>query len=345
MERLILPSGYRSVLDIWETEQAIKFIKDTFQFSLASELKLRRITAPIAVEAGTGLNDDLSGNEKPVAFALREPSGGRAEIVQSLAKWKRYALWRHKIEPGMGIYTDMNAIRPDELTDNTHSIYVDQWDWEKVILPGERTLARLELCVRRIYAALKRTEFLLCERYPALRPFLPEDIAFIHAEELRLMYPLLPPKEREERAAAEHGAVFICGIGSRLGDGLPHDGRSPDYDDWSSVAENGLPGLNGDIVLWNPVLGAAFELSSMGIRVDAPALSRQLAESGCTDRETLYYHSLLLSGALPQTMGGGIGQSRLCMLLLRKCHIGEVQAGIWPAPVRKACADTGVFLL
>ncbi len=344
MKQLILPKDYTSKLDVWQTEHAIKFIKDTFQLALAAELKLRRITAPIVVPSGKGLNDNLSGTEAPVSFDTRVLEGERAEIVQSLAKWKRYALWRHHIQAGMGIYTDMNALRPDETTDNIHSIYVDQWDWEKVIGPEERTPERLQLCVERIFAAMKRTEFLLSEQFPALQPFLPDQIHFIHAEELRLRYPDLSAKERETVVAKKYGAVFIRGIGGVLGDGSIHDDRSPDYDDWSTIATDGLTGLNGDIIVWNPVLESAFEISSMGIRVDREALLRQLKIRQAEDRKELYFHSLLLDGKLPQTMGGGIGQSRLCMLLLQKCHIGEVQAGLWPSAVVEACEKAGVFL-
>lgn len=344
MEQLFLPKDYTSKLDVWQTEHAIKFIKDTFQLALAAELKLRRITAPIAVPAGKGLNDNLSGAELPVSFETRVLNGQKAEIVQSLAKWKRYALWRHHIQPGMGIYTDMNALRPDETTDNIHSVYVDQWDWEKVITPEERTPERLQVCVKRIYAALKRTEFLLSEQFPVLTPFLPEQIYFIHAEELRSRYPQLSPKEREAEIAQKYGAVFIRGIGGVLQDGTIHDDRSPDYDDWSTIATDGLRGLNGDIIIWNPVLQSAFEISSMGIRVDREALVRQLEIRQAEDRKKLFFHSLLLADQLPQTMGGGIGQSRLCMLLLQKCHIGEVQAGLWPEDVQKACEEAGIFL-
>lgn len=344
MKGLFLPQHYVSLLDVWQTEHAIKFVKDTFQLALAAELKLRRITAPIVVPSGKGLNDNLSGAELPVSFPVRMLEGGAAEIVQSLAKWKRYALWRHRIQPGLGIYTDMNALRPDEAVDNIHSVYVDQWDWEKVITREERTVARLYTCVRRIYAAIKRTEFLLSEQFPVLLPFLPEEIYFIHAEELRRLYPSLSPKEREQKVTRQYGAVFICGIGGELEDGTVHDDRSPDYDDWSTPGENGLPGLNGDILVWNPVLESAFEISSMGIRVDEEALQKQLALRGCEDRKMLYFHRLLLEGRLPLTMGGGIGQSRLCMLLLQKCHIGEVQAGLWPEDVIAACEEANVFL-
>lgn len=345
MKQFFVPQGYSSPLDVWQTEHAIKFIKDTFQLALAAELKLRRITAPIVVPSGKGLNDNLSGTELPVSFEARVLDGQKAEIVQSLAKWKRYALWRYHIQPGLGIYTDMNALRPDEMIDNIHSVYVDQWDWEKVIAPEERTPARLQLCVERIYAALKRTEFLLSEQFPALKPFLPEEIYFIHAEELRRRYPELTPKERETAIAKAYGAVFIRGIGGALDDGSVHDDRSPDYDDWSTRTADGLTGLNGDIIVWNPVLHSAFEISSMGIRVDREALLRQLEIREANERKQLYFHSLLLDGKLPQTMGGGIGQSRLCMLLLQKCHIGEVQAGLWPDEMQKTYEKAGVFLM
>lgn len=344
MKQLFLPQGYRSLLDVWQTEHAIKFVKDTFQLALAAELKLRRITAPIAVPAGKGLNDNLNGMELPVRFRARMLEGGEAEIVQSLAKWKRYALWRHHIRPGMGIYTDMNALRPDERISNIHSVYVDQWDWEKVILPQERTVEHLYACVKRIYAALKRTEFLLGEQFPVLPSFLPEEIYFIHAEELRQLYPDKTPKEREQLIAEKYGAVFIRGIGGALADGSIHDDRSPDYDDWSAPTGRQLHGLNGDIIVWNPVLKSAFEISSMGIRVNPEALLRQLEWRKCEERKKLYFHSLLLEGKLPQTMGGGIGQSRLCMLLLHKCHIGEVQAGLWPEDLREKCEKQGIFL-
>lgn len=344
MKQLVLPEDYKSLLDVWQTEQAIKFVKDTFQLALAAELKLRRITAPIVVTSGKGLNDNLNGMELPVSFPVKILDGKKAEVVQSLAKWKRYALWRHHIKPGMGIYTDMNALRPDESISNIHSVYVDQWDWEKVITAEERTSERLQKCVKRIYAALKRTEFLLSEQFPVLTPFLPDEIKFIHAEELMALYPGKTPKERENAIAEKYGAVFIQGIGGELSDGSIHDDRSPDYDDWSSAIGDGRTGLNGDIILWNPVLKSSFEISSMGIRVNPEALERQLEIRGCEDRKSLYFHSLLLDGQLPQTMGGGIGQSRLCMLLLHKCHIGEVQAGLWPDSVIQECEEAGVFL-
>jgi len=344
MDNTYIPPSYRSLLDIWQTEQAIKFIKETFQTELSGELKLRRVTAPLIVKEGTGLNDNLNGTEEPVRFPLKTLSGKQVEIVQSLAKWKRYALWRHHIEPGMGIYTDMNAIRPDEITDNLHSIYVDQWDWEKVILPEERTEKTLRRCVKSIYYAIKRTQFLLSERFHQLPPYLPHDIFFIHAEELRRLFPGLSPKERENAITKEYGAVFIQGIGGPLGDGTVHDGRSPDYDDWSTETGPGFSGLNGDIIIYHPELDTAVELSSMGIRVNPQSLRYQLERANAMDRASLKFHKLLLDNTLPQTMGGGIGQSRLCMLLLRKCHIGEVQSSVWPQSTLETCAKANVFL-
>ena len=359
MNRVFIPKGYKSKLDVWQTERAIKFIKDTFQQQLSAQLKLRRVTAPIIVEANKGLNDNLSGSEAPVSFdvnALGE--GRRVEIVQSLAKWKRYTLWRHHIEPGKGIYTDMNALRPCEELDNIHSIYVDQWDWEKVMLEQERSVDYLYNTVECIYKALKHTEYLLSEQYPVFSSFLPDNIHFIHSEELRLLYPTLTPKEREYEICKKYGAVFLRGIGGQLGDGTRHDGRSSDYDDWSTptgtehitdcngnIIEKELQGLNGDILIYNPVLDIAFEISSMGIRVDKEALERQLEICGNQERKTLMFHSLLLEGKLPQTIGGGIGQSRLCMLLMGKCHIGEVQSGVWDDETRTRCSEAGVYLL
>ena len=344
MDRTRIPASYKSILDIWQTEQAIKFIKETFQTELAGELKLRRITAPLLVESDTGLNDNLSGIELPVRFPLKTLEGRHVEIVQSLAKWKRYALWRHHIEPGMGIYTDMNTIRPDEITDNLHSVYVDQWDWEKVILPGERTEQVLRKCVKSIYYAIKRTQFLLSEHYPMLKSTLPHDIFFIYADELRIKYPGLNPRERENAIAREFGAVFIQGIGGPLADGTVHDNRSPDYDDWSTETRSGFFGLNGDIIIYHPVLQTAVELSSMGIRVNPQSLQLQLERANALDRASLKFHKLLLNNVLPQTMGGGIGQSRLCMLLLKKCHIGEVQSSVWPQSTLDTCAEANVFL-
>ncbi len=343
--KLFIPSNYRSPLDVHQTEKAIYLIKEYFQTNLAFELDLVRVTAPLFVEAGTGINDDLNGIEKPVSFAVREMGGARAEIVQSLAKWKRIALAELQIPHGSGLYTDMNAIRPDETLDNTHSLYVDQWDWERVISKEERTLAFLQRIVRKIYDVIRRTEKYICHEFPAVRPSLPEGIVFYHSEELEEKYPGLSPRERESRACKEHGAVFVIGIGAALKDGRPHDGRAPDYDDWSSTNEKGFKGLNGDILVYNPVLDSAFELSSMGIRVDREALLRQLALTGTEKRKELLFHRRLLEDGLPLSIGGGIGQSRLCMLYLRKAHIGEIQAGIWPQDMVETCRDNNIRLL
>lgn len=340
----VIPNSYHSLLPWDETETAIKFIKATFQTQLAEKLNLQRATAPLFVLSGTGINDDLNGVERPVAFDI-PCMNQRAEVVHSLAKWKRAKLATHSIPAGRGIYTDMNAIRAFETLDNLHSLYVDQWDWERVILPEERTLDFLRATVERIYAALQRTEFLVCERFPKINPFLPETVHFIHAEELRQRYPDLTPKEREDRITREFGAVFIIGIGCPLGDGKPHDLRAPDYDDYSTIASNGLPGLNGDLLIWYDVLERAVELSSMGIRVDREALIRQLHESGKEERLNLYFHQRLMEGSLPLSVGGGIGQSRLCMIYLRKAHIGEIQASIWPDEMRSECERLHIPLI
>lgn len=342
---LILPADYRPLLGVKETERAIKSLKDFFELNLATELNLSRVTAPLFVQGGTGINDDLNGVERPVGFAMRHLPGVRAEIVQSLAKWKRLTLATLGFAPGYGLYTDMNAIRPDEILDSTHSLYVDQWDWERVIVPAERQVEFLRKVVRKIYSILKRTEHFVFERYPDVRPELPEEITFIHAEELRTRYPDLPPKARENALLRECGAAFIVGIGGALGDGSIHDGRAPDYDDWSSPGENGYPGLNGDIFVWHPVLGLAFELSSMGIRVDPAALRRQLEIRGCLEREGLFWHQKLLQGELPLSIGGGIGQSRLCMYFLRKAHVGEIQASLWPEEMIATCRAHHIPLL
>lgn len=345
MSYLIRPQNYRPLLDAYETEQGIKVIKEFFQENLATGLRLRRVTGPLFVMRGLGINDDLSGTERPVTFPIKDLGDAKAEVVHSLAKWKRLTLADYDVKPGYGIYTDMNAIRADEELGNLHSLYVDQWDWERVIRPEDRTLDFLRRTVECIYAALLRTEFLVCERFPQLRPSLPERVTFIHAEELRRRYPLLSPKERENAITEELGAVFVIGIGGPLGDGKPHDLRAPDYDDYSTVAENGLPGLNGDLLVWNHVLGRAFELSSMGIRVDREALLRQLEAAGKNDRLQLYFHKRLLDGTLPLSVGGGIGQSRLCMLYLQKAHIGEIQASIWPEDMRKECENLHIPLI
>lgn len=345
MSNLIKPQGYQALLDMRQTEQGIKQIKEFFQQNLSTELRLSRVTAPLFVLKGMGINDDLNGVERPVTFPIKDLGDAKAEVVHSLAKWKRLTLAEYEIEPGYGIYTDMNAIRADEELDNLHSLYVDQWDWEAVITADQRTLAYLENVVRRIYAAILRTEFLACESYPQLKPFLPQDIHFIHSQQLLDMYPDLSPKEREDAICRKYGAVFVEGIGGKLSDGKKHDGRAPDYDDWSTEAENGLKGLNGDILVWYPVLGHSIELSSMGIRVDKDALLRQLKLEDKEDREQLYFHQQLLNDKLPLSIGGGIGQSRLCMLMLHKAHIGEIQASIWPEPMREACEAADMPLI
>lgn len=345
MSKLIKPEGYKALLDRRETEQGIKQIKDFFQQNLSTELRLSRVTAPLFVLKGLGINDDLNGVERPVAFPIKDMHDAKAEVVHSLAKWKRLTLAEYEVEPGYGIYTDMNAIRADEEMDNLHSLYVDQWDWEAVITNGDRTIAFLEDVVRRIYSAILRTEFLACETYPQLKPFLPREVHFIHSQDLLDMYPDKNPHEREDAICRKYGAVFVEGIGGKLSDGKKHDGRAPDYDDWSTVAENGKAGLNGDILIWYPVLGRSFELSSMGIRVDKEALLRQLRIEGEDEREKLYFHQQLLRGKLPLSIGGGIGQSRLCMVMLHKAHIGEIQASIWPDDMRKECDEWGMPLI
>ena len=342
---LYLPRHYRNLLGGTEqTEKAIKAVKDMFQDNLSAQLALLRVTAPMTVLSGTGINDDLNGVERPVRFPVLSLGERQAEVVHSLAKWKRLKLAELGITPGRGIYTDMNALRPDEELDNLHSIYVDQWDWEKVIRPEDRNLDFLKRTVRRIYEAVKVTENKLYVEFPQLEPALPDDIYFIHAEELLQRYPGLTAKERENAIIREHKAVFIIGIGGKLSDGSVHDGRAADYDDWSTPNGEGYEGLNGDILLWNPVLESAFEISSMGIRVDADAMRRQLRERGQEWKADLYFHRRLLAGELPQTIGGGIGQSRLCMYLLRKAHIGEIQSSIWPEEMREACRAAGVDL-
>lgn len=345
MSKLIKPAGYKALLDRCQTEQGIKLIKDFFQQNLSTELRLTRVTAPLFVLNGLGINDDLNGVERPVSFPIKDLGEARAEVVHSLAKWKRLTLADYHIAKGYGIYTDMNAIRADEELDNLHSLYVDQWDWEAVISREERTLAFLEDVVCRIYAAIRRTEFLVYEAYPQLKPFLPHDIHFVHSEDLLAMYPDLTPKEREDAICREYGAVFVSGIGGKLADGKKHDGRAPDYDDWSTTAENGKAGLNGDILIWYPVLERSFELSSMGIRVDHDSLLYQLKEEGKEERVELYFHKRLLSGNLPLSIGGGIGQSRLCMVMLQKAHIGEIQASIWPDEMRQECEAVGISLI
>lgn len=343
---LIIPQDYRNILgNVETTEKAIKALKDMFQANLSAQLALLRVTAPMVVLSGTGMNDDLNGVENPVSFEVKGVGGSKAEVVHSLAKWKRIKLSRMNTPVGRGIYTDMNALRPEEDLDNIHSIYVDQWDWEKVIDRSQRNVAFLKSMVRRIYEAIKVTENKLYVEFPQIEPMLPEEIFFIHSEELLQMYPDLTPKERENEITRKHKAVFIIGIGAPLSDGKPHDGRAADYDDWSTLGEDGLHGLNGDLLLWNPVLDMAFEISSMGIRVDSSALKRQLAMRGEEHKSSLLYHRMLLEGKLPYTIGGGIGQSRLCMFLLRKAHIGEIQSSIWPDDMRLRCHQAGIELV
>ena len=343
---LIKPSGYRNLLEnVENTEKAIKHVKDMFQENLSAQLALLRVTAPMVVLTGTGINDDLNSVERPVSFPIRDMNEHRAEVVHSLAKWKRLKLGEMKVAPGRGIYTDMNALRPDEELDNIHSLYVDQWDWEKVITREQRNIAFLKQTVRRIYEAIKVTENKLYVEFPQLVPSLPEEIHFIHAQQLLDLYPGKKPKERENEIVRRYGAVFVIGIGAALSDGEPHDGRAADYDDWSTPNEEGYNGLNGDLLLWNPVLGNAFEVSSMGIRVDERSLARQLELRGERDKESLYFHRKLLAGELPCTIGGGIGQSRLCMFLLRKAHIGEIQSSIWPESMRRECSEAGIELV
>jgi len=335
---------YESIFDLRQTERLIRTIKEFFQTNLAEELNLLRVSAPLFVLADTGINDNLNGVERPVSFPIKDLNERRAEIVQSLAKWKRMALADYGFGPGEGIYTDMNAIRPDENLDNLHSLYVDQWDWERVITRQERSLDFLKWIVERIYEVICRTERKVADMCPRIDPVLPNRIHFVHTEELERQYPDHTPQERENAACKEHGAVFIIGIGNALSNGKPHDGRAPDYDDWVTPTELG-PGLNGDICVWNPVLKRAFELSSMGIRVDPESLKKQLEITGSQEREKLYFHQRLLKGELPLSIGGGIGQSRLCMFFMRKAHVGEVQCSIWPDEIREKCKKDNINLL
>ena len=335
LQSLILPEGYVSRQDILETERAIKLAKDTLEQLLADRLRLTRVSAPLFVRPETGLNDDLNGVERPVTFDVPD-AGAEVAIVHSLAKWKRQALKLYGFAEGTGLYTDMNAIRRDESLDNLHSVYVDQWDWEKILAPADRTVDTLRVAVRTIWQALRDTQHALCAAFPALDAFLPEEVVFLSSQELEDRWPDKTPHEREDLACREYGAVFVSQIGGKLRSGAVHDGRAPDYDDWQ---------LNGDILVWNPVLSRAFEISSMGIRVNPESLRRQLAEAGCEARAALPFHRQLLAGELPLTMGGGIGHSRVCMLLLQKAHIGEVQSSVWPDDMAKACACAGIRLL
>ncbi|MBK3517139.1 aspartate--ammonia ligase [Carboxylicivirga marina] len=345
MAKLFIPKNYDPILDLKQTEHAIKTVKDHFQTALSAELRLRRVTAPLFVMKGTGINDDLNGIERPVAFPIKEFNDQEAEVVHSLAKWKRMMLADYDIEEGFGLYTDMNAIRPDEELSNIHSLYVDQWDWERHIGKADYQLDYLKYIVKKIYEVMKRTEFIVYERYPSIKPILPEKITFIQSQDLLDKYPNYTPKEREDAAAKEYGAVFLMGIGNKLSHGEKHDGRAPDYDDWSTETADGFNGLNGDILVWNPILERSFEISSMGIRVSPKVLEKQLDIEGCPERKELLYHKRLLNGELPLSIGGGIGQSRLCMFFLRKAHIGEIQSSIWPDGMRQECKDNNIVLV
>ncbi len=336
MENLTIPAQYHSALNLHDTQVAIKTVKDYFQHALITRLNLLRVSAPLFVTPQSGLNDNLNGVERPVSFGMKEQNDAQAEIVHSLAKWKRYALKEYGFQRGEGLYTDMNAIRRDEITDNIHSIYVDQWDWEKIIAKEERTMDTLKDVVRHVYKALKTTETYMSIQYDYIEEILPKEIFFITSQELEDLYPDFTPKEREYNIAREKGAVFIMQIGDKLASGERHDGRAPDYDDWS---------LNGDIIVYYPVLDIALELSSMGIRVDETALQRQLALAGCPERAELPFQKAVLNGELPYTIGGGIGQSRICMFYLRKAHIGEVQVSLWPDEIVKEAYAHGIKLL
>jgi aspartate--ammonia ligase len=345
MSKLQVPENYKAILNLKQTELGIKSIKDFFQQNLSSELRLRRVTAPLFVECGTGINDDLNGIERPVNFPIKDMNDKRAEIVHSLAKWKRLTLADYQIDEGYGIYTDMNAIRADEELDNLHSLYVDQWDWELTINESNRNVAFLKQIVRRIYAAMLRTEYMVYELFPEIKPELPREITFIHAQQLLDKYPDKSVKDREDAITKENGAVFIIGIGADLSNGEPHDGRAPDYDDWITKNEEGYLGLNGDLLVWNPVLQRGMELSSMGIRVNPESLEKQLALKNKQERKSLYFHKRLLNNELPLSIGGGIGQSRLCMYYLRKAHIGEIQASLWPIEMRIEAKEKGINLI
>lgn len=336
MQNLIIPPNYHPTLDLHETQEGIKTVKDFFQGLLARRLNLLRVTAPLFVDPNTGLNDNLNGYERPVSFGIREQNEKKAEVVHSLAKWKRYALARYGFASGEGLYTDMNAIRRDEDTDNIHSIFVDQWDWEKIISRKERTLEYLQETVRTVYKCLRKTEQYMAIQYDHIDMWLPKDIYFITSSELLKRYPDRPAKQREYAICKEYGAVCIMQIGDKLADGMPHDGRAPDYDDWS---------LNADILIYYPVLDISLEISSMGIRVDKESLIQQLDKAGCPERANLPFQKAVIEEKVPFTIGGGIGQSRICMFFLRKAHIGEVQSSLWPDDIQEACAKNNIPLL
>lgn len=335
MKDLILPEAYSAKLSLRETQRAIKIVKDNFQRKLSQELNLDRVTAPVLVTKASGINDDLNGIERKVEFDTKE-GGEMVEIVQSLAKWKRMALYRYGYQPGEGIYTDMNAVRRDDKVDNVHSLFVDQWDWEKVISREERNMEFLKETVRRIVRAAADTQDVLCEEFPCLEKTIEREVYFITSQELEDMYPTFTDKEREDAIVKEHKTVFLMQIGKVLKSGKPHDGRAPDYDDWS---------LNGDILVWNSVLGRSLELSSMGIRVDRDTLKAQLSQRDALDRMKFDYHKMIDDETLPLTIGGGVGQSRLCMQMLQRAHIGEVQVSVWSEKMREVCMENGIFLL
>ena len=335
MSKLTIPASYKTPLSVYEMQRAIEFIKSNFQVNLGNALNLRRVSAPLFVEQNSGLNDNLNGYERPVGFDIPDV-GLDAQVVHSLAKWKRLALKRYDFKVGKGLFTDMNAIRRDEEVDNLHSVYVDQWDWEKVISREDRNVAYLKRTVRDIVGAVCETAEALDVAFPCIHNHLDREVFFITTQELEDMYPDKTPKERENAIVKQHHTVFLMQIGGKLKSGKPHDGRAPDYDDWA---------LNGDILMWNPVLECAFEISSMGIRVDEKSLAEQLKLAGCEERAKLPFHKMLLAGELPLTMGGGIGQSRLCMLLIGTCHIGEVQSSLWDEKTVKACKEAGILLL
>ncbi|HIT90118.1 MAG TPA: aspartate--ammonia ligase [Candidatus Merdenecus merdavium] len=336
MKNLTIPTNYKSELNLYDTQKAIKTVKDFFQTSLSENLNLLRVSAPLFVTPESGLNDNLNGVERPVVFGIKEQDDAKAEIVHSLAKWKRFALKKYDFHHGKGLYTDMSAIRRDEDTDNIHSLYVDQWDWERVIYKEERNIDTLKDIVNQVYKALKKTEKYMAIQYDYIEEILPKEIFFITSQELLDRYPNCTPKEREYKIAKEKGAVFLMQIGDKLSSGEPHDGRAPDYDDWS---------LNGDILVYYPILDIALELSSMGIRVDEDTLKKQLVTSGCEDRMNLPFQKAILDKELPYTIGGGIGQSRICMFYLRKAHIGEVQVSLWPDHIIKEAAKNGIIIL
>lgn len=345
LQHLILPKGYQPLMPPLPTAKTFQKIKAFIEAQLEEDLDLYRVSAPLFVRHNTGINDSLNGTERAVTFPMKGLNESRAEVVQSLAKWKRIALAEYEIPEGKGLYTSMYAIRPDEYPDNSHSLFVDQWDWEKHITKSDRTVAYLKQTVEALYHILRKAEDFVHQLHPDITPILPEKIHFIHSESLLQLYPQLSPQEREYEIVKKYGAVFIIGIGGILSDGKPHDGRAPDYDDWTTANEEGFYGLNGDIIVWNPVLGKAFELSSMGIRVDQKALLHQLQLRGQEKNLSLLFHQRLMEGELPLSMGGGLGQSRIGMFLLRKAHIGEISAGIWPEEMVHLCKAHDIHLL